>query len=103
MVLVIGFVILFLFSQEIDNNVVNTLDSLPAEKEVELHGIAKNVRQTDKGIFMIIYGERIEETPVVVFSPEKIFVEEGRYVEVKGTVEDYKGKKEIIASEILMK
>ena len=37
---------------------------------------------------------------VVVFNDEEIYLKKGDYVEISGEVEEYKGKKEIIASEI---
>jgi len=38
-----------------------------------------------------------------VFDDEPLYVTEGNYVEIDGIVEEYKGKKEVIASEIVIK
>ena len=48
-------------------------------------------------------GERIETMDVVVFPEEEIFLTEGAYVKISGMVEEYQGKKELIASKIVMK
>jgi len=38
-----------------------------------------------------------------LFKDSEIFLEEGDYVEVTGTVEDYNGKKEVIANKVVKK
>ena len=57
----------------------------------------------EKVIFIELTGERTETVDVIVFPDSDIFVNEGDYIELSGTIEEYEGKKEIIANNIVLK
>jgi len=98
---ILGLVFLFFYAEQFDLRALETAD-LPEEK-VQLKGIIKTLQMKDKVAFMVIEGERVETTPVVVFPPEELFLQAGDYVEVVGTVEEYQGKKEVVASSVVLK
>lgn len=107
-VTILGLLLLFFSAGQFDLS-PRTLEkaNLPEEK-VQLQGIIKSLQSkdlpsNDKVIFMVIEGERVETTPVVVFPPEELFLKAGDYVEIVGTVEEYKGKKEVVASKVVLK
>ena len=79
------------------------LQDIPAEKEITVRGIVSRVSQQDKAWFLEVDGETIETVPVVLFPKEDIFLQEGDYVEIRGQTKIYKGKKEIVASQVTVK
>ncbi len=108
-VTILGLLLLFFSAGQFELS-PRTLEkaNLPEEK-VQLQGTIKSLQSKDspsgkdKVVFMVIEGERVETTPVVVFPPEELFLKEGDYVEIVGTMEEYKGKKEVVASSIVLK
>ena len=59
--------------------------------------------QQDRVAFIELQGERVETIDVFLFADEDVYLQEGDYVEITGTVEEYQGKKEVIASKIVKK
>ena len=99
----LGLSFLFLYSEEVDLKSVERIDSAIPEETVELKGTVNRVSVSDKVIFLEIEGERVEKTDVILFTDQDIFIKDGDYVEISGTVEEYEGKKEVIANSIVLK
>ena len=99
----LGLTFLFFYSGEADLQAVERIDSAIPEETVNLKGTVNRVSVSDKVIFLEIEGERVEKTDVILFTDQEIFVKPGDHVEISGTVEEYQGKKEVIANRILLK
>ena len=82
---------------------VSTADSLAEEadgKTVKIRGVIIESRDLEKVAFLTVAEEKMETTTVVLFKDHPLDLSEGAYVEIEGTLETYKGEKEIIANKI---
>jgi hypothetical protein len=100
---VIGLIILYLYAEEIKLNSLHSLDENPAAEKVILTGTVKKISMRDKATFLELWGEKVEKTDVIIFNDADVYLEENDEVEITGTVEDYNGKKEVIASKVVLK
>jgi len=102
-IIIIGIGFLFLYVEELDLKPIENIESYKKDETVYLIGEVKSVRVSDKAIFLKIEGKKIEDIEIIVFNDEKILLEEGNFVEIYGTIEEYKGKKEVIANKVILK
>ncbi len=100
---IIGLGLLFVFSEVLKPAIADDLDSAKTAEEVRILGKITRVQNSEKALFLEIEGQKTVKTEVILFPEEKIFVNEGDYAEITGTVEEYQGKKEIVASRIVLK
>ncbi len=98
----LGLCVLLLYSGELNLEPISheQLQTTADDATVNIQGTVLEVSQQDTVAFLTIANQKIEETPVVVFKDQDIYIHEGDYIELSGTVETYKGEKEIIASSI---
>ena len=82
---------------------IEHIDSIPNEETVKLVGTVTKVRQMDRVSFITVSGQKEVESDVIVFPEDNIFIKEGDIVEITGDVEEYKGKKEVIANKVKIK
>lgn len=99
---VFGIVLLFLISdrisvQEID---ISKIEEEGIGKDVKVIGKVGRVTDTGKMMFLEVEQEKVEQVTIILFKPGDITLFEGEYVEIVGEVEDYKGKREIIANKV---
>ena len=99
----LGLTFLYFYAEEVQIRAAQQLGNLPPEEEVRLQGVISRVSQQDRVAFIELQGERVETIDVVLFADEDVYLQEGDYVEITGTVEEYQGKKEVIASKIVKK
>jgi len=99
----VGLAFLYFYAGEVEMPTTSQLSNTAPEEKVQIKGIISRVSQQDKVAFIELQGERIETMNVVLFADEEAYLQEGDYVEIVGTVEDYQGKKEVIASQIIKK
>lgn len=99
----LGLAFLFFYAEEVDLKVVENLDTSLPEEAVKVRGIVQSINKQEKVLFLNLEAERMEIMDIIVFPEEELFLQEGDYVEITGTVEEYKGKKEVIASTIIKK
>ncbi|MBI2572310.1 hypothetical protein HYV86_00460 [Candidatus Woesearchaeota archaeon] len=99
----VGIAVLALYSQEFEVESVATIESHPSSEIVRMKGIITRLSPHDNVLFAEIEGQRVEKTDVIVFTAEELFLKEGQFVEIEGKVEEYKGKKEIIASKVVVR
>ncbi len=97
----IGLISLFFFSENV--NLANIEEFTPVEEIVEMEGKISSLRKHEKAYFLKVDGLKKETIDVIFFPEEDVFLEEGSYVSVEGVVEEYKGKREIIASVVKIK
>ncbi len=103
MTAVLGLTFLFFYAKQY--TLVSQPDlelASPAEK-VLMKGTVKNLKVTDKAVFFELEGEKIVQTDVILFPDSSIYLREGDHVELTGQVEEYKGEKELIADEVVLK
>ncbi len=103
LVTLFGLILLFLYAEEIDVKVIESIDNRQPEELIKIRGVIEKLTRSDKVIFLQITGERTETTDIIFFPKEDIFLQEGNYVEITGKVEDYQGKKEVIAEKVILK
>lgn len=101
--IIFGFAFLLIYSNEIDLEKVQDIDSIQSNEEVKIDGVVDRVTTKDKAIFLTITGQKTETLDVILFSDKEVSLRTGDRIEITGKVEEYNGKKEIIASEIFLK
>lgn len=100
---IIGIVFLFVIFNNIDvkhSDISKIQDEEDIGNIVKIYGKVIRASDTGKVLFLEIGQEKIERIDVVVFKEEDINISEGEHVEIIGEVEEYKGKKEIIANKV---
>ena len=102
-VTVIGLFFLFFYAEEMEVLTPEKLDQLPLSKEVKLKGTISRLNVGEKATFITLEAERTETATVILFSEEDTALREGDYVEIVGTVEEYNGQKELLASKVVVK
>ncbi len=97
-----GIIVLFILSEKlgVSQQVISRLDELPEGKEVEVLGVVTRVHDAGNVMFLEIAQERIDKTTVVLFRSGNVSIYEGDVVKVTGSLEEYKGKKEIIGNRV---
>ncbi len=103
LILTLGLIFLFFYSEELDLEKKTHLEENYIEDEVKIVGEISKVSKQDKVIFIEVSGQKVIKTDAIVFADKNIFLEEGDFVEITGTIEEYNGKKEIIANSVLKK
>ena len=100
---IIGLGFLFLYAEEVDLGKVENLDAYQPTQTVKLQGTVGQLRVSEKALFLQVAGQRTETIDVIFFPKEEVFLQEGDNVEVTGQVEEYQGKKEVIAQKVVAK
>ncbi len=100
---ILGLGFLFIYSSQLDLAAIEDLDAVGVKENVQLRGKINSVRVTEKATFLELEGEKVVNTDIILFPKENVFIKEGDYVEVFGLVEEYNGKKEVVASRIVVK
>ncbi|MFC1754414.1 OB-fold nucleic acid binding domain-containing protein [Thermoproteota archaeon] len=97
---ILGVIVLYVISgrMEIEETTINKITNGQSEGEVIVSG--KVSRITDKENFMFIELEKDEMISVFVMKNDYIGLNKGDFVEVRGEVKEYEGKKEIVAEEL---
>jgi DNA/RNA endonuclease YhcR with UshA esterase domain len=102
-VLIFGLAFLFLYAEDLELKTITSIDELPAEEEVKIGGTITSIRQHEKVSFIQVEGQKVETINILVFDEPNLFLQVGDYVEVEGSVEEYKGKKEVIGNEVVVR
>lgn len=98
-----GFAFLIIYSNEIDLEKVQDIDSIQNNEEVRIKGVVDSVTTKDKAVFLTITGQKTETLNIILFGDKEVHLKAGDEVEISGKVEEYNGKKEIIASEVFLR
>lgn len=99
----IGLTFLYFYAEEFDTKVTPSVEQVQPSTQIKMIGKITKITTTDKATFLQIEGQRIETTNVILFNKENIFLPKGAYAEIYGTVENFNGQKEIVASKIVLK
>jgi len=102
---VIGIIGLFFFSErvEVERKDVYRITDEDIGKEIKVIGRIERVDNTEKVMYLQIGQEKIETVSVVLFKDADLKLEKGDYVELIGKVDEYKGRKQIIANAVRMR
>jgi aspartyl/asparaginyl-tRNA synthetase len=100
-ILGLGFLVFFVDEVEFDS--AERIDDDVPGSTVKVQGVVQRVSAQEKVFFANILGEKVEELAVVIFPERELFIREGDYIEVEGTLEEYEGKKEVIANKVIVK
>lgn len=97
---VIGIVLLYLFADSIilEETRLNETDKLQQDKTVRIIGIVKKISTNDNNTFITIE----QSNNIDVFVNKPINLTQNSTVEVIGKVDEYNGKKEIVAEKIMV-
>ena len=99
----IGLTILFFYSESINLNRIYQIEEDNLQEQVIAEGEIEKITQTDNVIFLKLKALREEQMDVIVFEDEDLYLNEGDLIEISGMTEEYNGKKEIIASRVILK
>jgi len=99
----IGLLVLLFFADSFELVTINNIENVENEQEVKLQGVITRLTQLDKVVFIELEGEQVIKSDVILFPDGDIYLQEGNYVEITGTIEEYNNKKELIANEIVLK
>jgi DNA/RNA endonuclease YhcR with UshA esterase domain len=102
-VAIVGLLILFFFADSLELTATNNIENIENEQEVKLQGTITRLTQLEKVVFIELEGKQVVKSDVILFPDEEIYLQEGNYVEIIGTIEEYNNKKEVIANEIILK
>ena len=95
-----GLVILFFYSGNMELMPVNSLDGYSKDNAVVLQGKIERVSWHDEVAFLEIEAQVVEVTPVILFVDRELWLHEGDYVQIEGTVEEYEGELELIGHSV---
>ncbi|MBI1968821.1 OB-fold nucleic acid binding domain-containing protein [Candidatus Woesearchaeota archaeon] len=98
--LLLGFSFLLLYAGEVTIPTAAHLDELPPQEEVKIAGVIQRLSREENVLFLTVDGQRTETLQIIAFPDEEPYLKEGDFVEVIGLVEDYNGKKEVVAGSI---
>jgi hypothetical protein len=98
----VGLIILFFISDKIsiDNISISNIEKEELGRDIRLIGKIERVTNGDKVIFLEVAEMKTEKISVILFKDRDIDLIEGSYVEIEGEIDEYNGKREVIASRV---
>ncbi|SRR3989344_88088 len=103
MISLLGLFFLYIYAGEVQLKPIGDLDHPNLDQTVRVEGLVTKVSQQEKVFFLQIEGKKTETMNIIFFPREEIVLHSGEYVDVTGLVEEYDGKKEIIADKVIKK
>ena len=93
---------MFLISERIEVKEIDIskIENEKIGKSIKIIGRVGRVTDTGKMIFLEVEQEKTEQVTIILFKPGDITLTQGEYVEIVGEIDDYNGKKEIIANRV---
>ena len=100
----IGIIVLFLIADNLSLSTteISKIQQSELGKQVKIKGKIESLSETDNLMFLTVGQEKIETVSVVLFKDSDIALEKGDNIELTGTLEDYEGKREILANRIVI-
>ena len=102
-VTLVGLLILLFFADSFELITTNNIENVENEQEVKLQGVITKLTKLDKVMFIELEGKQVIKSDIILFPNEDIYLQEGNYVEIIGTIEEYNNNKEVIANKITLK
>ena len=100
---IFGLLLLWLIADEVTPLTLENLEKIKPQESVNLEGTVTKLVHKGSTYFLDVDAIRQEKMSIVVFPSEEVYLKEGNIVAIQGTVQEYKGKKEVIASKIVVK
>ncbi len=100
---IVGLLLLFVLSQEIESPTATALGEYSPQETVRVDGLVTKVAHKNTAYFLDVDATRQEKMNIVVFPSEELYLKEGNVVRIQGTVQEYNGRREVIASKIIVK
>ena len=88
--------ILYFYTQEIDLQIVNSIEDLPSAKPIHFIGSITQIHESEKVTFLTLDGYKQEQITALLFTKDSPYLKVGMQAVIDGRVEDYQNKKEII-------
>jgi DNA/RNA endonuclease YhcR with UshA esterase domain len=101
-IVTLGLVFLFFYSSNLNLNAIESIETAIVEETVKINGVISRISNHENVVFLVVEGQKTETMEIVVFN-ENLYLKQGDQVEITGQIEEYKGKKEIIASSVALK
>ncbi|MBW2981895.1 hypothetical protein KY343_03390 [Candidatus Woesearchaeota archaeon] len=79
---------------------ISNIDKVDLGDEVKIIGKIERVTNSDKVVFLKISEMKTESVSVILFKDRDIDLIEGSYVDIEGEIDEYNGKREIIANSV---
>ena len=100
----VGIIVLFLIADNLNLSTteISKIQQSELGKQVKITGKIESLSETDTLMFLTVGQEKIETVSVVLFKDSDIALEKGDNIELTGTLEDYEGKREILANRIVI-
>lgn len=99
---VVGIALLYIFSEgiEIDESTIDKINKGSIGESVKIKGVLSKVSNAENAVFLEI--TQPQTIDIVLFKDKhtNITMEEGDYVEIIGKIEEYEGKREVIADRV---
>ena len=102
-VTLLGLTFLYFYTDEFDTKVIPSLKPNKISQQITILGKITKITPTDKATFLQIEGQHIETANVILFKKDNIFLPEGAYAQITGTVEEYEDQTIILAQKITLK
>ncbi len=96
----IGIFVLYLVSEKIsiDEIKIEDLENRDIGDNVKIVGRVEQISNLDKVAFLKIGQMKTENIDVILFKDRDIELRKGDYVEIIGEIDDYEGKRQLIAN-----
>ena len=94
----VGLVALYFISEKIEVKDYKPIQSTSIGEDVKLQGIITRITEREDVVFIDVNAQN--PINVVLFGDKNLTIKKGDNVEVIGKIQEYKGKNEIIASQI---
>jgi aspartyl/asparaginyl-tRNA synthetase len=98
----LGLIGLYFVSENIliDRISISDVEKEELGKKINIIGKIERVTNSDKVVFLEISEIKTEKISVILFKDRDVELNEGSYIEIEGEIDDYNGKREIIANSI---
>ena len=97
---VIGLISLFVISISIElpSAEIGQIEILEPESEVRITGTVSKVTDRDKIMYLDVV--QPEAVNVMLFKSSNFSIQKGDFVEIQGEIQEYKGRKQLLANKI---
>jgi len=98
----LGLIGLYFISDRIsiDRISISDIEKVSLGDTVKIIGKIERVTNSDKVVFLEISEMKTESVSVILFKDSDFEINEGSYVEIEGEIDEYNGKREVIANRI---
>ena len=100
---IMGLLLLFFLSENNTSMTTKAITYSSQQEKVNIECLVTRVVHKNSVYFLDVDATRKEKMNIIVFPSEELYLKEGNIIAIQGVVQEYKGKKEVIASQIVVK